>query len=181
MSRSLIIAAAMPFALAAAGAIAQPIGAPTSEFIAKARSTDAFELEAGRLAEKRGQNPEVRSFGTMMVTDHTMTSNALRQVLLKARLPMPGKPSPNPQQAKILADLRAAPKKGFDRAYVHSQVAVHEAALKLMKDYAVRGDNPDVKAAAAMTEPMVAHHLEVARGLEFKVGGTSTGLARHED
>ena len=181
MPRSLLIAAVLPFALAATGAVAQPIGAPTSQFIAKARATDAFELDAGRLAEKRGQTPEVRAFGTMMVTDHTMTSNALRQVLLKAHLPMPGKASPDPQQAKVLADLRAAPKKGFDRAYVHSQVATHEAALKLMKDYAVRGDNPDVKAAAAMTQPMVAHHLEVARNLEFKVGGTSTGLARHED
>jgi putative membrane protein len=177
----MLIAAILPLSLAAAGAVAQPIGAPTSQFIAKARSTDAFELEAGRLAEKRGQNPEVRSFGAMMVQDHTMTSNALRQVLLKAHLPMPGKPSPDPTQAKILADLRATPKKGFDRAYVHSQVAAHEAALNLMKDYAVRGDNPDVKAAAATTQPLVAHHLEVARGLEFKVGGTTTGVARRVD
>lgn len=181
MTRTLLIAAVLPFALAAAGAVAQPIGAPTSAFIAKARSTDAFELEAGRLAEKRGQSPEVRSFGAMMVADHTMTSNELRQTLLKARLPAPGKPSPDPTQAKILADLRAAPKTGFDRAYVHSQVAAHEAALALMKDYGERGDNPDIKAAAAKTAPLVAHHLEMARDLEFKVGGTSSGVARRTD
>jgi putative membrane protein len=180
MPRTLLIAV-LPWALAAAGAAAQPIGAPTSAFIAKARATDAFELEAGRLAQKRGQNPQVRAFGAMMLADHTMTTNALRQALLKAHLPMPGKPSPDPTQAKVLADLRAGPEKGFDRAYVHSQVSAHEQALKLMKDYAAVGDNPDVKAVAAMTAPMVERHLKMARDLEFKVGGTTTGLARHED
>ena len=180
MPRSLLLAAAvLPIALRAGAASAQ--SAASGEFIAKARSTDAFEQAAGRLAEKRGTNPDVKAFGAMMVKDHTMTTNELRQVLAKNKLPMNGTPSPNPTQAKILADLRSVPKKGFDRAYVHSQVAAHEEALKLMKEYGAQGDNADLKAAAIKTAPLVEQHLKMARELEFTIGGTSTGAARKID
>jgi len=180
MSRILLLAAA-PLLLAAASAHAQSISPLTTEFISKASATDAFEVEAGRVAAKRSKTAAVRDFGNMMVTDHTATTNDLRQVLLKDKLPIPKNPSPDPTQAKLLADLKGATEKGFDRAYVHTQVVVHEAALKLMKTYSEQGDNPELKAAAAKTAPIVAHHLEMARKLEFTVGGTATGVTRHED
>jgi putative membrane protein len=180
MPRSLLLAAALfPLSFMAGAAAAQ--SAASSEFIAKARATDAFEMEAGRIAERRSANADVKAFGAMMVKDHTDTTNALEHLLAKAKLPMDGKPTPNPTQAKILADLRSAPKKDFDRAYVHSQVSAHEEALKLMKAYGSQGDNADLRDAANKTAPMVEHHLDVARDLEFKVGGTSTGAARKID
>jgi len=176
-----VLLTALPLILAASAVQAQAVSPLTTEFIAKASSTDAFEIEAGHLAATKSQNADVRAFANMMVTDHTATTNDLRQVLTKDKLPMPGHPSPDPSQAKLLTDLKDSEKKGFDRAYVHTQVMAHEAALKLMKTYAATGDNPDLKAAATKTAPMVAKHLEMARKLEFAVGGTTTGVTRHED
>ena len=173
----------LPLALAAAGAHAQSeaISPQTTDLIAKAAATDAFERDAGRLAEQRSGVADVRAFGAMMVKDHTTTTDKLRQVLLKDHLPIPQSPSPSPDQAKMMADLTTAPKDAFDRAYAHSQVVAHQAALTVMQNYAMNGDNPDLKKLAADTAPLVQHHLDMALKLEGQAGGPPRSLTRKED
>lgn len=186
MSRTLLLAA-LPLALLAGAACAQIPGAgasispQTTDFIAKAAATDAFERDAGRLAEKRSGNADVRAFGGTMVTAHTTTTDKLRQVLVKDHLPVPQKPSPTPEQAKMLADMTASTKASFDRAYTHSQVVAHQMALMVMQDYAMNGDNPDLKKLAADTAPLVQSHLDMALKLEGQVGGPPKSLTRKED
>lgn len=186
--RRFLLLAALPLALAAA-AQAQPngkgtgasISPQTTDFIAKAAATDAFERDAGRLAQKRSANADVRAFATMMVTDHTMTTQKLKQVLRKDQLPNPKNTTPDPNQTKLLSDLGAAPKKDFDKAYAHSQVVAHQMALMVMQDYAMNGDSPDLKKLAADTAPLVQRHLELALKLEGQAGGPPKSLTRKED
>lgn len=181
-----LLLAAVPLALLAPHARAQSSGggpsARTTQFIAKASATDAFERDAGNLAQKRSANAEVKAFAGMMVKDHTETTAKLQQVLEKDRLPKPAKePNPDPNQAKQLTDLVHAPKGSFDRAYAHSQVVAHQMALALMQEYAASGDNPDLKKLAADTEPVVQHHLDMAQKLESQLGGPPKSLGRKED
>lgn len=180
MPRTLLIVA-LPLLLAATQAKAQAVSPQTTTFIAKAAATDAFERDAGRLAEKRSGNADIRSFGGMMVTAHTDTTNKLRAILAKDRLPIPQKTTPDPTQAKMLTDLVNAPKDSFDKAYAHSQVVAHQMALKLMRDYAMTGDNPDLKQLAAATAPDVQMHLDMATKLESQAGGPPKGLTRKQD
>ena len=42
----------------------------------------------------------------------------------------------------------------------------HDQALKLMKDYAMSGDNADIKAFAQATLPKVQMHLEMIRDID---------------
>ena len=180
MSRTLLLAV-LPLALAAAHANAQSVSPQTTNFIAKAAATDAFERDAGRLAEKRSGNADIRAFGGMMVTAHTTTTNKLRALLVKDHLPMPGKTTADPNQSKMLTDLVDAPKAAFDKAYTHSQVVAHQAALKLVQDYAMNGDNPDLKMLAAEIAPDVEMHLNMALKLEGQAGGPPKSLTRKED
>lgn len=190
--RRILIIAALPLAIAAANAhaqtsAAQPKGAgasispQTTDFIAKMAATDAFERDAGRLAEKRSGNADIRAFGGMMVKDHTQTTNQLRDVLVKDRLPVPQSPTPNPEQAKLLADLTAAPKASFDKAYTHSQVVAHQMAVDVIQGYMDHGDNPDLKTLATAARPLVQHHLDMALKLEGQAGGPPKSLTRKED
>ena len=186
MPRFLLLAALPLALLAATDARAQSsTGAPspqTTDFIAKAAATDAFERDAGQLAEKKSQNAEVREYGAMMARVHADTTEKLLAVLTKDRLPKPSKtPSPDPTQAKQLTDLVNAPKGQFDRAYMHSQVTAHRMALALMQDYAANGDNPDLKMLAADTEGLVQRHLDMATKLEAQLGGPPKSLGRKED
>jgi putative membrane protein len=185
--RRFLLFAALPLAvLATTNVRAQSSsGAPsalTTRFIAKAAHTDAFERDAGQLAQKRSTNADVKAFAAMMVKDHTETTAKLQQLLTKDRLPKPGDmPNPDPNQAKQLTDLVHAPKGSFDKAYAHSQVVAHQQALALMQEYAARGDNPDLKKLAADTEPVVQHHLDMAQKLESQLGGPPKSLGRKED
>lgn len=181
-----MLLAALPVAVLAASAHAQSsTGAPspkTTRFIAKAAATDAFERDAGSLAEKKSQNKEVQEFGAMMARVHADTTAKLLAVLNKDRLPKPSEmPNPDPNQAKQLTDLVHAPKGQFDRAYAHSQVVAHQQALALMQEYAAAGDNPDLKKLAADTEPVVQRHLDMAQKLETQLGGPPKSLGRKED
>lgn len=177
---ALALALAAPHARAAPSP-AQAISPRTTDFIAKMAATDAFERDAGRLAEKRSANADVRAFGGMMVTDHTKTTGDLHQVLVKDHLPVPQSPTPNPIQAKMMSDLVSAPKDKFDRAYVQSQVTAHQQALTLIQDYQMNGDNPDLKMLASAAQPVVQHHLDMAVKLEAQVGGPPKSLTRKED
>lgn len=187
--RRILLLAALPLALAAAGAQAQPngpgtgasISPQTTDFIAKAAATDAFERDAARLAQKRSRNAGIRAFAGMMISDHTMTTQKLKQVLRKDRLPNPKDPTPDPNQTKMLTDLGGATKKGFDKAYAHSQVVAHQMAMMVLQDYADHGDNPDLKKLAKDTVPMVQHHLDMALKLEGQAGGPPKSLTRKED
>ena len=37
--------------------------------------TDMYQIQAGKIAEAKGQSPGVKDFGKMMVTDHTAMTN----------------------------------------------------------------------------------------------------------
>jgi putative membrane protein len=179
----LLLLAALPLALlTTTGVRAQSASPKTSQFIAKASATDAFERNAGQLAEKKSTNPDVREFGAMMSRVHAETTAKLLAVLDKDHLPKPGKtPNPDPNQAKQLTDLVDAPKGQFDRAYAHSQVVAHQQALALMQEYAATGDNPELKQLAADTEAVVQRHLDMAQKLEAQLGGPPKSLGRKED
>jgi putative membrane protein len=178
----ILLLAALPLALLATSARAESVSPKTSQFIAKAAATDAFERNAGQLAEKRSASEDVRQFGAMMSREHADTTAKLLAVLDQDHLPKPSKtPSPDPTQSKQLTDLVNAPKGQFDRAYVHTQVVAHQQALALMQEYAATGDNPDLKKLAADTEGVVQHHLDMAQKLESQLGGAPKSLGRKLD
>jgi putative membrane protein len=182
MSRVLLLAAFPLTLLATSGAQAQAVSARTTQFIAKSAATDAFERDAGQLAETQSANAEVREFGATMARVHADTTAKLLAILDKDHLSKPADmPNPDPNQAKQLTDLVHAPKDQFDRAYAHTQVVAHEQALALLQDYAASGDNPDLKALAADTVAVVQRHLDMAETLESQLGGPPKSLGRKED
>jgi putative membrane protein len=81
----------------------------------------------------------------------------------------------------MLTDLGGATRKGFDKAYAHSQVVAHQMAVMVMQDYADHGDNPDLKKLAADTVPLIQRHLDMALKLEGQTGGPPKSLTRKED
>jgi predicted outer membrane protein len=49
----------------------------TMQFRAEALRSDAYEIEASRVALERSRSPRVRAFARQMIADHTATTNAL--------------------------------------------------------------------------------------------------------
>lgn len=63
--------------------------ADVENFIRQAGMIDMMEIQAGNLAKQRAVHSEVRSYGEMMVTDHTNSSKELKGIASRRNIMLP--------------------------------------------------------------------------------------------
>ena len=144
--------------------LSNPLMAPG--YLATAASSDQFEIQSGQLAQQASQNPAVQSFGGMLVTDHTQSTQMLMAAAQSARI-TPPPPTLLPQHQAMLDQLRAAGSgPAFDMAFQQVQVQAHQQALTLHQNYAASGDVPALRATAGQIVPVVQRHLTMAQSLQ---------------
>jgi putative membrane protein len=138
----------------------------TPDFVNAAASTDMFEIQAAKLAEKRSKNADVKAFAAMMIHDHTKSTAALKAAI-KASGAAVTLPSDLGGDMKAKLDaLTTVPDADFDKAYIESQVSAHQTALGVMQAYAAGGDTPQIKDFAAKTATVVQMHLDKATSIQ---------------
>ncbi|MCA1453536.1 DUF4142 domain-containing protein [Bradyrhizobium sp. BRP22] len=136
----------------------------TADFVKEAAISDMLEIEAGKIAEQKG-NAEEKRFAAQMIADHTKTSNELKGLVTSgegAQLPSGLDSS---AQSK-LDKLRDTKPESFASQYDPMQVSAHKDAVSLFERYANGGDNPKLKEWAGKTLPALRHHLEMAQALD---------------
>lgn len=174
MKRTFIVAACL---LLATPALAQSVGEKTgvnsmlgvspstADFVKQVAISDMFEIEAGKLAQQKGNATE-KTFASQMVTDHTRTSSELKGLVsagkVKAELPAALDSS---HQSK-LDKLKGASGTDFSSEFDSMQVSAHKDAVDLFERYAKGGDNSDLKAWADKTAPALRRHLQMAQDLD---------------
>ncbi len=148
-----------------AGLHAAPLSAGDQAFFIKAAQGGATEITASKSAEAKAASPEVKTFASTMIKDHTAVADELKSLAEKKGINLPSQPS-TAQQVKIDA-LSKLTAHGFDQRYASDiGVAEHEATVALFEKTAVDAKDPDVKAFAAKTLPGLKHHLEMAKTLK---------------
>jgi putative membrane protein len=135
-------------------------------FWSNAAAGGMAEVELGKLAAQKAQNPEVKRFAQMMVTDHTKANTELKTLATKKNVTLPTGLSSSHQST--LDKLNGLSGAEFDRAYVEAMVEDHEDTVDLMEDNADNSD-ADVKAFAAKTLPVVKGHLDMIKGIQAKL------------
>lgn len=142
-----------------------PLMAPG--YLSMAASSDMFEIQSGQLAQQMSQNPNVRNFANMLITDHTQSTQMLMAAAAAAHLP-PMTPVLLPQHQALLDQERAAGSGyAFDQAFQQIQIQAHQQALTLHQNYATSGDVPQLRATAAQIVPVVQRHLQMAQSLQL--------------
>src|SRR5881296_2312844 len=131
-----------------AAAQVQSVNDADRELVKKAASGGLAEVEFGRIATQRAARPSVRSFGERMVTDHGRT-NAELATLARSK------------GIDVATTLEPAQQPMRDRLNTLS-VAAFERASEISAD-------PDIKAWAARTLPMLRDHLALARQVNSEV------------
>ena len=117
-----------------AGAAAAQEGAPNDAQIAQIVVTaNQVDIDAGKLAQTKASNGEVKKFAEQMIADHTAVNKQAKDLVTKLKV----KPEENATSRSLaqggrdnLANLRGLKKgKDFDKAYVDHEVAYHQAVL----------------------------------------------------
>ena len=128
------------------------------------------EVEMGKLAQSKSQNPEVKTFAQQMIDDHTKGLAEVQTVAQAKGITLPTEL--DAKHKAMSAKLAKLEGEKFDREYMaKAGVADHKMVhAKLKKDEATAKD-PDVKALAAKMLPTVEQHLHTAT--TNTAGGTS--------
>jgi putative membrane protein len=137
------------------------------EFIEKAAAGGMQEVEVGKLAESKAQNADVKSFGSMLNTDHSAANQELMSLAQKKGVTVPST-LPKKEQKKV---DKLAKAKDFDKEFIHDGVEDHKHDIKEFEKEAKDGKDPDVKAFAQKTLPVLQKHLARAEELDKSMKG----------
>src|SRR4051812_19776216 len=159
--KALTITVLAGFVLAPALAGAQAVNdAQIASIVVTANQVD---IDAGQLATTKARSPEVKSFGELMVKDHTGV-NASASALV-AKLKVTPQDNPTSQSLKAGGQANVTKLKGltgdaFDAAYVEHEVAYHQQVLDAMdKTLIPNATNEELKALLVKVRPAFVAHL----------------------
>ena len=132
-------------------------------FFTKAAGDGMYEVEAGKLAQSKGQSDGVKLFGGMLVKDHGAANDELKALAAKKGAALPtGLPA---DKQKKLDKLSKA--KNFDQNFVKViGLNDHKVDIALFEKTSKNADDAELKAFAAKTLPTLKAHQEHAQGLQ---------------
>ena len=153
----------------AAGATAALADADIANVI---HEVNAGEIAAGKIAQTKATNADVKAYAREMVTAHTAldkkgagitgatgaSNAAIRDSVVSANDAM----ASQLQSANSGAD--------FDRAYIDGQVLGHQNTLSFLQAAQNQAQNADLKSMIGAAIPDVQKHLDRAKALQSKVG-----------
>lgn len=120
------------------------------------------EIQTGKLALEKSSNEQVRKFAQQMIDDHTKAHQELQKLASPKGVTLPT--DTDPQHKVIATALKALSGDTFDRQYM-SQVGVadHKRTHELLEKTQQTATDPELKAYAKKTMPVVHQHLTTAQ------------------
>ena len=101
MKRSAIGPIVVALAIAMASGVTYAQAPDSKAFVNDLTIAGLAEVQLGKLAAERGASPDVKSFGQMMVKDHTQAANELKPIAMQLNVQQPTQVD---QKHKDLAD-----------------------------------------------------------------------------
>ena len=143
------------------------IDAKDAEIVQLFGSGNAGEIRLAELALKNSENPEVKEYAQMMITDHSKANDELSQVAKNHNIDFPpAPPAAAVEMSKTLLDLKG---EEFDKKYMGEVVTGHTNDLAAYKK--AKGEVKDhlLKEYVDGTETIVAEHLKKAKQIDDKL------------
>jgi putative membrane protein len=146
-------------------------------------AADNIDIQAGKLAESKAHDKEVKAFARQMVTDHTGVNRQASALAKKLKL----KPEDS-DASKSLKDnakteldkLKGLKGADFDKEYVDNEVTYHQAVLDTIdKTLIPNAKNAELKALVEKVRPAIEAHLQHAKQVQstLKTSSGSSGAS----
>jgi putative membrane protein len=165
MKRTLLVAALAMAAtclwLMRSPALADDKQSSDQTFMQKADEIDMAEAKLGKVAEQDATSRAVKKFGERMVQDHSRMNKELREIAGREGISLPRQLDQRHQA--LLDQLSQLKGIAFDRAYTRDMVSGHQKAIEQFEAEAKNGRDPQVKAWAEKSLPILREHLRLAR------------------
>jgi putative membrane protein len=165
ISRSILFLALSGASTAALAADAEATPPAPSVFVKKAALDGMTEVEAGKVALSKSQDPAIREFAQRMVKDHGKANSELESLAANKGLSAPKQLDPDHKE--MLDALKTKNGKDFDQAYAEHMNMDHSKAIALFESAAGSSD-PDLAQFAKKTLPTLKEHKAMAQKLPAK-------------
>jgi putative membrane protein len=164
-SKTILFLALTGASSAALAADAEATPPAPSVFVKKAALDGMTEVEAGKVALTKSQDPAIRSFAERMVSDHGRANAELASLAKTKGITAPKQLDAEHQA--MLDGLKAKSGSDFDHAYAQHMNMDHSKAISLFES--AKGSNdPDFAQFAEKTLPTLKEHKQLAESLSGK-------------
>jgi putative membrane protein len=165
VSQSILFLALTGASSAALAADAELTPPAPSVFVKKAALDGMTEVEAGKVALSKSQDPAIREFAQRMVKDHGKANGELESLAATKGLNAPKQL--DPEHKEMLDTLKSKNGKDFDQAYAEHMNMDHSKAIALFES-ASGSTDPDLAQFARKTLPTLKEHKALAQKLPAK-------------
>jgi putative membrane protein len=141
---------------------------PDESFYKHAAEGGIFEVDAGKLAQDKGNSQRVKDFGAMMVKDHSAANEKLKALAAAKNIDLPTSASVGQMATKAKLDVLSG--NTFDESYIKSQVKAHRATIGLFRKEIASGQDADAKAFASATLPTLRAHMKAIDAIAADAG-----------
>ena len=137
-------------------------------------TANQVDIDAGKLAEAKSHNADVKMFAQRMITDHSAVIKAGSALLAKLKVTPQDNPTSQSLKSdgdKNLAHLKSLEGAAFDKAYMNREVDYHTQVIgALDKTLIPSTTNPELKALLVKARPTFVAHLEEAKRIQSSLG-----------
>ena len=158
------------FAFATTAAFAQSAAPNDAQIAGIVVTANTVDINAGKLAQKKSKNKEVKAFGKQMVADHTGVNKQATALVKKLKVtPEDSDTSKSLKDggAANISKLKGLKGAEFDKAYVDNEVTYHQAVIDALdKTLIPNAKNAELKDTLVKTRPAFVAHLEHAKQIQ---------------
>jgi putative membrane protein len=133
-------------------------------------AANQVDIDAGKFAEKKSTDAEVKKFAATMVTDHTAVNKSAVDLVTKLKVSPEENETSRALKAggeKNLGELRRLKGQALDKAYVEHEVAYHEQVIQALDTVLIpNAQNAELKALLVKVRPAFVEHLNHAKHLQ---------------
>jgi putative membrane protein len=134
----------------------------SQNFIKDAIEGNLAEVQMGQLAQQNGQSADVKSYGQMLVTDHSAANEKATAVANQIGVMPPT--APTAKQKAMYDKMSKLSGAAFDKAFAKEMVADHKKDIKAFQKEAKMKNDPAAD-FANNTLPTLQKHLDAAQKL----------------
>ena len=149
----------------------QMLSSGDKAFAMKAAQDGVAEVQLGKLAAEKGSDADVKTFAQQMVDDHTKANAQLKAVAQQENMTLPE--NMNAKDQATYDRLSKMSGSAFDKAYITNMVKDHQMDVKEFQHESDNGKDASIKGFATQTLPTLQSHLEHAKSVQSKMGGSS--------
>jgi putative membrane protein len=131
-----------------------------AQFLVNAAEISIEEISLGQLAQQKGSANHVKELGKMMEESHTKSLAELTALAKTKSISLPTSKTDNVKEA--YKNLNEKSGNDFGKEYSSMIVNGHKKAIELFEKASTDCTDPDIKAWAAATLPILRTHLDQA-------------------